>query len=126
MVQGIPIRIEIGPRDMASKQIVAVRRDTGEKTILAFDGLATTIAELLNNIHASMFAKAKMELETHTPMIEKWDDFVPNLDAQNLALIPWCEEPACEENIKKNSTRYEGCHARGCCCSACGRTVLCR
>lgn len=50
--------------------------------------------------------RAKKELDTHTPMIEKWEDFVPNLDNQNLALIPWCEEPACEENIKKNSTRY--------------------
>lgn len=57
LAQGIPIRIEIGPRDMAAKQIVAVRRDTGEKTILAFDGLATTITELLSNIHSSMFAK---------------------------------------------------------------------
>ena len=56
-IQGVPIRIEIGPRDLKQGQFVAVRRDNGEKSTLKIADAATSIPALLDNIHDSMFAK---------------------------------------------------------------------
>jgi len=56
-LQGVPIRIEVGPRDMKQNQYVAVRRDTGAKETKPKDSLETDIPSLLDNIHDSMFAK---------------------------------------------------------------------
>eukprot|EP00124_Ichthyophonus_hoferi_P002478 Ihof_evm5s170 gene=Ihof_evmTU5s170 len=102
--KGIPLRMEIGPRDLQAGNVVVVRRDTGEKTTLAVDGLTTSIPALLETIHTSMYNKANAQLIEHTKVIENWDDFLPALDNKCLCLIPFCQVKACEEEIKKRST----------------------
>ncbi|XP_067619786.1 bifunctional glutamate/proline--tRNA ligase [Eurosta solidaginis] len=106
-LKGVPLRIELGPKDMKANQIVAVRRDTGEKLILALDDVESKISQLLETIHDSMLAKAKKDLADHTKVTKNWTDFCKFLDTKNILLSPFCGEINCEEKIKGDSTREE-------------------
>ncbi|KNC85179.1 prolyl-tRNA synthetase [Sphaeroforma arctica JP610] len=103
--KGVPVRIEVGPKDLEKKSVMAVRRDTGEKISLEIDTLAESLHKLMDTIHDDLFAKAKKETLAHKPIVESWEEFLTTLDAGNLCQMPWCEEVACEESIKKDSTR---------------------
>ncbi|ORZ38611.1 hypothetical protein BCR44DRAFT_55133 [Catenaria anguillulae PL171] len=105
-MRGVPLRIEVGPKDMQKNQVLSVRRDTGAKTPLARDDLAKSVADVLETIQEDMFARAKAERDEHLKVIEQWDDgFVGLLDAKNMVMAPWCTEPKCEDWIKDNSAR---------------------
>lgn len=104
-LKGVPIRIEIGPKDMSANQMVAVRRDTGEKLILVCEDVEKKIHQLLKTIHESMFAKAKADLLAHTKITKNWNDFCKLLDQKNLLLSPFCAETVCEDKIKADSAR---------------------
>eukprot|EP01137_Pigoraptor_chileana_P007189 Opistho-2@52444 len=58
-------------------------------------------------MHKDMFAKASAERKAHTKIISEWKEFVPALDGKNLVLAPWCEAKACEEEVKKRSTKSD-------------------
>lgn len=105
-LKGVPVRIEVGPKDIKAEQIVAVRRDTGEKLILAMESVETKLKQLLETIHDSMLAKAKMDLANHTKKTKNWMEFCQLLDQKNLLLAPFCGRIACEEKIKTDSARY--------------------
>lgn len=105
-LKGVPLRIELGPKDMKTNQIVAVRRDTGEKLILALEDVESKISKLLETIHDGMLAKAKKELVNHTKITKNWTDFCKFLDAKNILLSPFCGEISCEEKIKGDSARF--------------------
>jgi len=104
-VKGVPIRLEVGPRDIQKRQVVYCRRDTLEKGELPLDNLAGGIKTLLNTIHDSMFARAKAERDQHMVIVRKWGDFVKTLDSKNIILAPWCEETECEDAIKERSSK---------------------
>uniref|UniRef100_A0A1A9WPS7 Bifunctional glutamate/proline--tRNA ligase n=1 Tax=Glossina brevipalpis TaxID=37001 RepID=A0A1A9WPS7_9MUSC len=106
-LKGVPVRIELGPKDMKAEQIVAVRRDTGEKLILAMDDVEVKIKQLLETIHDSMLAKAKTDLTNHTKLTKNWSDFCQFLDRKNILLAPFCGETPCEDKIKADSARDE-------------------
>lgn len=71
MLQGVPLRVDVGPRDLAKKEVVAVRRDTGEKLTLPLANLADKIKSLLDEIHTSLLSKAKEELESHKKLVSR-------------------------------------------------------
>ncbi|CAG8628420.1 6569_t:CDS:2 [Paraglomus occultum] len=104
-LRGIPLRLEIGPRDVSSNQVMGIRRDTFEKKPIPLSELTTRVPELLNTIQREMFERAKKTYDEHVKIVLKWDDFVPMLDAKNFVLIPWCETEQCEDQIKENSAR---------------------
>ncbi|XP_037952886.1 bifunctional glutamate/proline--tRNA ligase-like isoform X2 [Teleopsis dalmanni] len=104
-LKGVPIRIEVGPKDMKANQIVAVRRDSGEKLILALDDVDSKIQQLLETIHDSMLAKAQSDLVQHTKITKNWSDFCMFLDQKNILLSPFCGETSCEDKIKADSAR---------------------
>ncbi|XP_054737375.1 bifunctional glutamate/proline--tRNA ligase [Anastrepha obliqua] len=106
-LKGVPVRIELGPKDMKANQIVAVRRDTGEKLILAMEDVESKISQLLETIHDSMLAKAKRDMVEHTKITKNWTEFCKFLDAKNILLSPFCGEIGCEEKIKGDSARDE-------------------
>ncbi|XP_005182957.1 bifunctional glutamate/proline--tRNA ligase [Musca domestica] len=106
-LKGVPLRIELGPKDMKAKQIVAVRRDTGEKLVLTMDNIEQKINELLKTIHNSMLAKAQKELDSSIKLTKDWTDFCKFLDQKNLLLSPFCGEISCEDKIKADSARDE-------------------
>jgi len=103
--KGVPLRLEIGPKDLEKKSTLAARRDTGEKTPLAVADIATTVPALLETIQSDMFNRAKETFSSRLKTVTKWDDIVPALDAKNIVVIPWCEVEACEDDIKERSGR---------------------
>lgn len=103
--KGVPLRLELGPKDLIAGEVRAVRRCDGSKEQLKLEGLSTTVQGVLDNIHVAMFEKAKKERDEHMIIVEDWDLVVPTLDAKNMVLIPWCEGIDCEESIKKRSAR---------------------
>lgn len=107
-LKGVPIRIEIGPKDLKAKQFVAVRRDTGEKLTIRLDDATTKIPSLLVDIHKSMYAKAKKDFDDHVIVVDSWKDFVGGLAKKFLLLAPFCGEEDCEKQIKDNSAANEG------------------
>lgn len=112
--KGVPIRVEVGPRDMEKKQARVAFRYNGESMDLSIDGLATILKDKLEDIQEKMFAKAKAARDSHVVQVTEWKDFVPNLELNNLVLTPWCggEHQDWEEWVKTTS-REESLKARG-------------
>lgn len=104
-LRGVPVRLEIGPKDLEKKSVVAVRRDNKAKTSFSVDGLYGSISTLLDQIHDDMFAKADAEYRSRRKVCEQWDDFTRILNDKCHVVIPWCEVEACEDEIKKRSAR---------------------
>ncbi|KAI0071529.1 prolyl-tRNA synthetase [Panus rudis PR-1116 ss-1] len=103
--KGVPLRLEIGPADIAKSQTITARRDTGVKAPAPLSTLSTTIPELLNTIQSDMFKRAQDTYFSRIKEVTKWDDLVPALDDKCVVAIPWCEEEACEDDIKERSGR---------------------
>lgn len=102
-LKGVPLRIELGPKDVEKSQCVVVRRDTGEKIVVAWEGFAQTVSDLLNTIQTDLTEKAT---KTHKESIIRsvtWDEFMTTISDGKLALIPWCGEEECEKSIKLQS-----------------------
>jgi prolyl-tRNA synthetase len=100
---GVPVRIEFGPRDLESGTAVFCRRDTGEKETVQLSELVARFAKLVDEIHHSMFNKAKKMRDECISTVTEWAGFMPALESRKLILAPWCEKPACEEEVKKQS-----------------------
>ncbi|KAH7904385.1 hypothetical protein BJ138DRAFT_1166571, partial [Hygrophoropsis aurantiaca] len=103
--KGVPLRLEIGPLDLAKQQTLSVRRDTGAKAPLPLADIAAVIPQLLETIQGDMFARAKKEYDSRVIEVTSWDAFVPTLDNKCISVIPWCEVEACEDDIKERSGR---------------------
>ena len=104
-LKGVPLRVEFGPRDLASSSCVVVRRDTRAKETVALAALPSRAAELLEEMQASLLAAATAERNSRIATITSWADFVPALDRKCMVLAPWCETPSSEEWVKKESGR---------------------
>ncbi|XP_033626756.1 bifunctional glutamate/proline--tRNA ligase-like [Asterias rubens] len=104
-LKGVPIRVELGPRDVSNGQVVMVRRDTGEKLVFKAGEAASKAAEVLESIHTYLYDKACKDLADHMKVSTDWDDFCSQLDQKNLIQTPFCGEPDCEDKIKKDSAR---------------------
>ncbi|NLN94352.1 MAG: proline--tRNA ligase [Candidatus Hydrogenedens sp.] len=74
-LKGIPVRIEIGPRDVASDSVVVVRRDTGEKESVSAEALHGHVETLLENMQADMFARAKKRMEENTFTVDSYEEY---------------------------------------------------
>jgi prolyl-tRNA synthetase len=103
--KGVPIRIEVGPRDIEQKSARIVIRYNGVKEDHPVEGLAGLLKQKLEDIQNAMFAKAKEARDSHVVQITEWKDFVPNLEKHNLVLTPWCggEHQDWEDWVKKTS-----------------------
>ncbi|KAF8908658.1 prolyl-tRNA synthetase [Gymnopilus junonius] len=103
--KGVPLRLEIGPNDLAKSQTLTVRRDTGAKAPIPLANVESTVSQLLQTIQADMYTKAKKEYDGHVVEVTKWEEFVPALDGKNVVAIPWCDREACEDDVKERSGR---------------------
>lgn len=102
--KGIPLRIEIGPKDVAAGSVVAVRRDTGEKKKVPIDAVPDTVGELLDSIQASLFARALKLREENTFPIDVYDEFKVMLESKGgFVLSHWCGEASCEAVVKEET-----------------------
>ena len=103
-LRGVPVRIEAGPKDMAAKKAVLVRRDTGEKKPVELGALSTTLAALLDEIQAGLFKKALEFRRANTKAVSGYEDFKAFQAADGgFAESPWCGSAACEAKIKEDT-----------------------
>ncbi|ELP83447.1 prolyl-tRNA synthetase, putative [Entamoeba invadens IP1] len=102
-LRGIPLRIELGPRDFAGKKVVIVRRDNGAKEECLWENLVATIKKTIDVMHNDMYQKALKTRDEHLANISTWEEFLNQLDKRNACIAPWCEDPACEKTIKEKS-----------------------
>ena len=102
-LKGVPLRCEFGPRDLAQGVCVLVRRDTRDKETVPLAQLPQRAMELLDAIQAGLLAKATAERNSRIVTVTDWPGFVPALDRKCMVLAPWCEDPASEEWVKKQS-----------------------
>lgn len=106
-LKGVPVRFEVGPKDLAAGEVRVGVRHSGEKFQLSTAGIEASTKALLDRIHGEMLAKARAGREAGVKTCFVWDDLMAALDARCSALMPWCEEVACEEAIKERSTRKD-------------------
>ena len=100
-MRGIPIRVEIGPRDIEANKALLVRRDTGEKIEVSLDEIETVIGELLETIQKDMYNKALKHRDANTHTATSWDEFTDIIEnKQGFIKAMWCGETSCEEAIK--------------------------
>lgn len=103
-MRGVPVRLEIGPKDIEKGQCVLVRRDTGEKIFVSLDNLETEIAALLDKIHDSMYNKAKDRMEAMTYDAFTLDELCEKGAANNgFYRAMWCGSRECEEKVKEKA-----------------------
>eukprot|EP00904_Undaria_pinnatifida_P012991 jgi/Undpi1/8822/HiC_scaffold_25.g11284.m1 len=98
--KGVPIRLEVGPRDLESKQAVLARRDTGEKMTVAEGDITLKVQELLETIQANLLARLTAERDDHYTRVTEWPQFVPALNRNDIVLTPFCNETEWEEKVK--------------------------
>lgn len=99
-MKGVPLRIEIGPRDIESGQCVLVRRDTNEKFVLALDEL-DRIPLLLNEIQSNMLEKSKKNRDMRIEDAQSLDDIRRICDEGKFVRSYWCGERECEDKVKE-------------------------
>lgn len=109
-IQGIPLRIEIGPKDLEKNQCVFVRRDTREKTIVKLSEMESTAKNLLKKIQDDMFIKAKKHLEAHINDAKTYDEFKEILETNpGFIRAMWCGNVECENKIKEETGATSRC-----------------
>jgi len=104
-LKGVPIRIEIGPKDMKNSQYVLVRRDTGEKIVMKIAGVEDDIPALLDTIQSHLLAKARTDMTDHIRVVHDFDDFLNGLEEKCLLQSPFCGAESCEDQIKDMSKK---------------------
>ncbi|XP_061847431.1 bifunctional glutamate/proline--tRNA ligase [Colius striatus] len=104
-LKGVPVRVEVGPRDMKSQQFVAVRRDTGQKLTFSEHEAEERLKQILNEIQTNLYNRASEDLKRHMVVANTMEDFQKELDSGNIVQIPFCGEIECEDWIKKTTAR---------------------
>ena len=100
-MRGVPIRIEIGPRDLEGSQVIMVRRDTREKLVAPMEGLSENVSELLKTIQLELFKRAQTFLDDHTTQASCREDFDALFkERPGFVIAPWCGDEKCEAAIK--------------------------
>ncbi|MEH7350770.1 proline--tRNA ligase [Gottfriedia acidiceleris] len=103
-MKGIPVRVEIGPKDIEKNQAVLVRRDTREKTIVSLDALEENITKLLEEIQIALYEKALKNRTEKTFEATSMDELKQiSEEKQGFIKAMWCGDLACEEQIKEEA-----------------------
>lgn len=109
-MRGIPLRIEIGPKDIEKGQCVLVRRDNREKSFAALDEVAVKAAEVLEQEQQDMFERAKAFRDSHIYDAHDYDEFKDIINNKpGMVRAMWCGDQACEERIKEDTTATSRC-----------------
>ncbi|QZE12591.1 proline--tRNA ligase [Mycoplasma sp. Ms02] len=102
-IQGVPLRIEIGPRDLEQDMVTIVRRDTLEKMAVSVSEVKDRVAELLDAIHDNLYETAKARLEAKTVSVTTFEEFKAEIDKNNFVLAPFCCGDDAEREIKNKT-----------------------
>ncbi|XP_063040031.1 bifunctional glutamate/proline--tRNA ligase [Engraulis encrasicolus] len=104
-LKGVPIRLEVGPKDLKQGQCVAVRRDTGAKLTLPEADTEKRVTQLLEEIQSNLFNRASNDLMTHMVAADSMEQFQKELDSGKIVQIPFCGGIDCEDWIKKTTAK---------------------
>ena len=109
-MKGIPVRIEIGPKDIEANQAVIVRRDTREKIVAAIPELAAKVGEVLTTMQSDMLERARKHRDSHTYDAATYEEFVKTINEKpGFVRAMWCGDQACEDKIKEDTTATSRC-----------------
>jgi len=127
-MRGVPLRLEIGPKDLEKSQVVLARRDTREKSFVPMDGLPAHIEQLLVTIQKALFDRAVQFRTEHTSETSSYDEFKQIMDGRpGFVISPWCGTAECEAAIKAETQAtirnipFTSAGADGKACLKCGR-----
>ena len=100
-LRGVPLRLEIGPKDLEKGQVFSARRDTREKAAIPFEGLVDSVGGLLQAIQTNLLTRAVQVREEHTSEANTWEEFVAAMAGRpGFVIAAWCGSEACEAAIK--------------------------
>jgi len=103
-LRGVPLRLEIGPKDIEKSQVLIARRDTREKIGIPMAGLAARVAELLSDIQRSLIDRAVAFRDEHTQRVDNYEAFKEMLEGRpGFVIAPWCGDNECEAQIKADT-----------------------
>ena len=126
-LRGVPLRLEIGPKDIEKSQVVLARRDTRAKSFVPMEGLAAHVDALLAEIQRALFERAVAFRTEHTNATDSYDEFKQIMEGRpGFVISPWCESAQCETDIKNETQAtirnipFESTPADGKVCLKCG------
>jgi prolyl-tRNA synthetase len=130
-MKGVPVRVEIGPKDIEAGQAVLVRRDTREKFTVSLDNIEDEVAKLLADIQASLFNKAAAKRDAMTSVAVSMDEMAEIIAGKKgFIKAMWCGSEACEDAVKERTGAGSRCIpfeqervAETCVC--CGKEAVC-
>jgi len=128
-MKGVPLRLELGPRDLEKGQCVLARRDTGEKTIASLEGIEAAAAQMLDEVHAGLYARAKRNLEEHTfPALSLEEAKKLQEEKGGFIKTMWCGGEECERRMKEEAGMSSRCipleqEQLSDVCAVCGRSA---
>ncbi len=103
-LRGVPLRLEIGPRDIEKSQVMLVRRDNRAKAPVTRAQLAARVSQLLREIQQALFDRARQFLDDRTTRIDSYDEFKQTMEGRpGFVIAPWCGQAACEAAIKADT-----------------------
>ena len=109
-MRGIPVRVEMGPRDIEAGQAIIVRRDTREKITAAIDELPAKISEVLDTMQKEMLERARTHRDAHTYIATDYEEFKKTVaEKPGFIKAMWCGDQACEDKIKEDTTATSRC-----------------
>ncbi len=109
-MRGIPLRVEIGPKDIEANQAIIARRDTGEKMTVAIDDIADKVEELLGTMQREMLERARIHRDNHTSVALNYEEFKKAVEEKpGFIKAMWCGNQACEDKIKEETTATARC-----------------
>lgn len=125
-MKGVPMRIEIGPRDIENNQVMIARRDTHEKFAVAIDNLANEVPVILDDIQKNMFEQSREFTRSHITVCNTLDEMREALDNKHFVKTMWCGCRECEDKIKQDMQATSRCMPFdqtpvGDVCPVCGR-----
>jgi prolyl-tRNA synthetase len=102
--KGVPVRIEIGPRDLENNTVVLVRRDTGAKESCSIDQVKRRVDEILQDMQQSLFQLALKRRDESNKVVDNWEDFAEALKQGGYVFAHWCGDESCE-SVNKQKTK---------------------
>ena len=109
-MRGIPVRVEIGPRDIEAGKAVLVRRDTGAKTEIELSNIEKEVSALLETIQKDMLERARAHREAHTYTATSYEEFLDILNNKpGFVKAMWCGDEACENKVKEDAAATSRC-----------------
>ena len=109
-MRGIPVRIELGPKDIEANQCVIVRRDTREKLVVSLDEVNEKLSEVLETMQKDMLERARAHRDAHTYVATNYEEFKQTIaEKPGFVKAMWCGDEACENKIKEDTTATSRC-----------------